>query len=214
MLQNKIQVCAGRLKKQTYLKVSEMTKNELVTRFLKGTVEERIQICLSHVLKDKFFVFAGTPEAPCIWTRAAAQIQAVKRKPFPNSGTYCLAPAEFMFSLKSKKNMFPGPVFAKQTFHMWSKCKQMKLSFSPSEAPGKLQRKGCRLPDHSAWKYKFICASVEKVLHRECGVNSRHLQQNASGNISQNKFLKGHLGSLKYLKKLQTSHWVYWCKQA
>lgn len=83
-----------------------------------------------HVLKDKFLLFAGTPAAPCVWTHPAAHIPAVKRKPFPNSGTYCLTSVELMFSLKEKKKkkIFPVPVFAKQTFHMYSKCKQMQSS--------------------------------------------------------------------------------------
>lgn len=196
ILQNKIPLCTESLKKQTCLKVSKMTKKELVTKFLKGTTEEKIQICVSRVLKDKFLLFAGTPEAPCVWTHPTAQIQTVKRKPFPNSGTYGLASAEFMFSWKGKKKKFPGLVFAKQTFHLWSKCKQMKLSFSLSETPGRLQHKGSCPPDCSTWKYEFTCDLVEKVLQRACAINNCHWQQNMSSDISQNKSLKECLGYL------------------
>lgn len=90
-------------KKKHVQRFPRYQKRNLLLSFAKVLLKKKIQIYVSHVLKYKFLLFAGTPEAPCIWTHPAAQIQTVKRKPFPKSETYCSASADFVFSLKEKK---------------------------------------------------------------------------------------------------------------
>lgn len=103
----------------------------------------------------QFLLFAGSPEAPCIWTHPDAQIQ-LRGNLFQLQGL-TLWHLQILFSRRETgcgaggkggvclQKVLPGFVFAKQAFHMWSKSKEMKLSFRPSETPGKLQCKSPRL---------------------------------------------------------------------